>query len=257
MKKEYDEFIKTEEGQKALAEKKEDKAGKKDMKVKRAVKAAVKSVEKDDKLKKPMSSYWMWLGDHRQEIMDQLKKDGKGVGAPEVGTRAGQIWKNMSAEDKLPYETKAKKAKADHDAFLKTDEGATLMKEHKEAVSAASSEVKGQPPPEPKKSPTKRKVAGTTEVDQSKPSADQPKPSPEKKPRAKKAAKAVETEKKSLLDDAVLAEADTLGYKTTVQNLAARPEVAVKEFSGKQILDALKTSNGLVNKAKQILLAGA
>merc|ERR1711862_20412 len=60
-------FKETDEGKAALAAKKES----------RAIKAAVKAVEKDDKLKKPTSAYWMWLNDSRDKIKAELPEGHK------------------------------------------------------------------------------------------------------------------------------------------------------------------------------------
>jgi len=245
-----------------LEEKKGEKADKKEAKIKKEMKVAAKSVEKDEKLKKPQSAYWMWLGDNREKIMAELKKDGKSCGAPEVGKKAGATWAAMSPADKAPYEAKAKKAKDDYDAYIKSDAGAAALQQHKEAVSAAKSEVKGAPKPQPevKKSPSKRKseAADPQEDEEGEAKAEPEKKKAKAKAKSKgRAAKAAEPEPKSVLDAEILAEAEKLGYRTGIENLAGRPDIVAKSFNGKQLLEALKSSGGLVNKAKQQLLGGA
>merc|ERR1719392_188892 len=102
----YDKFIATDEGKKALGDKKAAKAeanaekakkeeeraeklaAKEERRNERACKAAVKAVEKDDALKKPQSAYWMWLGDNRERIVTML---GTGKGT-EVSKKGGEMW---------------------------------------------------------------------------------------------------------------------------------------------------------------------
>lgn len=263
-KKKYDEYLKTEEGQKALEEKKGERADKKDAKIKREMKVAAKSVEKDEKLKKPQSAYWMWLGDNRDKINAELKKEGKSCSVSDVGKKAGAMWGSLPAADKGPYEAKAKKTKDEYDAYIKSEAGSAALQQHKDAVSAAKQEVKGAPKPEleSKKSPVKRKAS---EKKDSQGAVAEGKVEPEepqmKKAKAKakgRAAKTTETEQqKNNLDPTVLAEADKLGYRTGIENLAGRPEIMAMSLNSKQLLEALKTSGGLVNKAKQQLLGGA
>jgi hypothetical protein len=288
-KKEFDEFLKTDEGQAAAAEKKGERQEKKQAKVKKEMKVAAKSVEKDEKLKKPTSSYWMWLNDNREKVVESLKKKGAKAGAADVGKAAGEMWKTLPTSEKAPYEAKSKAEREAYEAYIKTDEGAAALKAHKDAVVEAKSAVKGAPPVVEKKSPRKRKTEETEqEADEStkEPTPKKPKrakadesvkepkrakadesakePSPKKaspkkakgKGKGKANAKAPEQPSDSL-DNAVLADADKLGYKSAIQNLANRPDIATKKFQAEQILDALKASNGLVNKAKAILLAGA
>jgi len=55
-------------------------------------------------------------------------------------------------------------------------------------------------------------------------------------------------------DDAVLKEAEKLDYVWCLKNLACRPEIEASGVSQRAMLDALKRSDGLVNKAKHVLL---
>merc|ERR1712194_847645 len=119
-----------EEGQKALHEKKSAKADEKaektqkaeakaelfvqreEKKTERACKAAVKAVEKDDALKKPQSSYWLWLADNRESISKMVS--GK---ITEVSKKGGEMWKAPPADKRCPYEKKAKEQKDKYDAY--------------------------------------------------------------------------------------------------------------------------------------------
>jgi len=115
---------------KEKAQKKEQKCVAKEM---RECKAAVKAVEKDDKLKKPMTAYWMWLGENRERISAMV--GGKGS---DVAKKCGELWKKLSEKEKAPYEARASKAKVDYDAYIATPEGAAALKAYKDATAAVA-----------------------------------------------------------------------------------------------------------------------
>jgi len=148
----YDAYIATEEGQKALQEKKADKKGEKQAKQdqiaektkkkeekgiakeQRECKAAVKAVEKDDKLKKPLTSYFLWLNENRARITSLLG----GKGGSEVTKKGSEMWKQLPEKEKGLYEARTTKAKADYDAYIASPEGAAALKAYKEATSAVA-----------------------------------------------------------------------------------------------------------------------
>eukprot|EP00448_Togula_jolla_P023165 CAMPEP_0170590250 /NCGR_PEP_ID=MMETSP0224-20130122/11770_1 /TAXON_ID=285029 /ORGANISM="Togula jolla, Strain CCCM 725" /LENGTH=200 /DNA_ID=CAMNT_0010914035 /DNA_START=106 /DNA_END=708 /DNA_ORIENTATION=+ len=59
---------------------------------------------------KPQNAYWLWLADNRAAI---TKEAGSAVG-PVVSKLAGEKWKALSAEKKVPYEEKAAALKAEY-----------------------------------------------------------------------------------------------------------------------------------------------
>jgi len=178
----YDKFKETDEGKKALEEKKAaandvkagktakadakaDKIAKKDdRKNAIACKAAVKAVEKDDALKKPVSAYWMWLADNRERIVKIVGS----AACPAVAKKAGEMWKALSEADRQPHEKKAKDLKEAHDKFIATPEGQAAMKAFKDKVESAkdgfkpnnlqNKEAPAAPPPV---SPAGKKRKGT------------------------------------------------------------------------------------------------
>lgn len=181
----YEKFVATDEGKKALTEKKaasaeikNDKAQKAEAKEEkfrikeekqndRACKAAVKAVGKDDALKKPMTSYWMWLGDNRAKITSLV--GGKGS---DVAKKGGEMWKAVSNADKAPYEKKAKEQKEAYDKYIASPEGTAALKAFKDATSAAKDSFKPKEDPaetveedakEVKEAGTKRKASPQTE----------------------------------------------------------------------------------------------
>jgi len=148
----YDAFIGTEAGQKALQEKKAEQKGEKQAKLekeaekakaqeekqiareKRECKAAVKAVEKDERLKKPMTSYFAWLNDNRERITKMVG----GKGGPAVTKKGSEMWKELPASEKKPYDDRAQKQKAEYEAYIATPEGAAALKAFKEATSAVA-----------------------------------------------------------------------------------------------------------------------
>merc|ERR1712139_142654 len=177
----YDKFIATDEGKKALGDKKAAKAeanaekakkeeeraeklaAKEERRNERACKAAVKAVEKDDALKRPQSAYWLWLGDNRERIVTMLGT-GKGTAVSEKG---GEMWKALTDADRKPYEQRAKEQKNAYDKYIATDEGAAKLKAFKDATKAAKDQFK--PKDEKKDSPKKRaKSAGPSAAPSSK-----------------------------------------------------------------------------------------
>merc|ERR1712217_830392 len=148
----YDAYISTDAGKKALQEKKEEKKGEKQAKLdkdaekakakeekqiareKRECKAAAKAIEKDERLKKPPTAYFMWLNDNRDRITAMIG----GKGGPEVTKKGSELWKTLPEKEKAAYETKAKQKKEEYDAFVATPEGAAALKAYKEATAAVA-----------------------------------------------------------------------------------------------------------------------
>ena len=91
------------------------------------------------------------------------------------------------------------------------------------------------------------------------PPKDAPKDSPPaKKPKGRgKGSKPEQSQNGAQLDTVAVAQAAKLNLETALMNLAAREEIKAKGFSAAKLLTALQNSDGLVNKAKVALLAGA
>jgi len=121
-----------------------------------------KKVKDETKPKRPMSGYFLWLNENRENI----KKDNPGISITEVSKKAGELWREMS--DKTEWEKKALQAK---EAY------AVAMEEWKAAgggQAAAGDDDDDDKPSKPKKakktpskasvgnSPTKSAGAGST-----------------------------------------------------------------------------------------------
>merc|ERR1712113_549787 len=81
---------------------KAEKAVARKKKLKRSVKIAMHKVPRDKSLKKPLSGYMLWFKDARKTI--------KGKNVAEVGKKAGEMWKSMSADKKKPFADRAQEA---------------------------------------------------------------------------------------------------------------------------------------------------
>jgi len=257
-KEAFQKFKETDEGKAALASKKEEKQGKKHIQEKRAIKASVKSIEKDEKLKKPTSAYWMWLNDNRENIKAKLPQDHK---ITDVSKKGGEMWKALSEADKEPWEKKAKAAKDAHDEYLKSPEGQAAMKDYKEAVIGvkkdAKKEASGKAADEPKSPDTKTpesKKRGRESKNVDSPASGKAERQV-KKPRVAK-----EAPKDILSEDIIAAckaatKAGEPSMEGMLRKLLDTEKLAEKGLTPEQGLDALKSSGGLLNKARGMLVA--
>jgi hypothetical protein len=206
------------------SDKKKEKEGKKSKKA------------KDPNMpKKPAGGgYGRFLAENRAKIVASLPKDHK---ITDVTKAAGIQWKALSDAAKKPYEDAFVTAMAEFrkafEEYKAANPDVTDNSEEEEKSPAA----KGKQAKEPNSSKKRGKPSSTTTS-----------------PPAKRGAKNASTSKEVDIDAAVLKEAETLSFASKLRNLAARPDVASSGKSHKQMLDALKTSEGLVNKAKATLL---
>merc|ERR1712187_935336 len=81
------------------------------------------------KLKRPLSGYFTWLKDNRKSI--------KGKNVAEVGKKAGEMWKSLSAEKKKVYEDRAIKAKAEYMAYIAKVKETEGFKAYKDELAVA------------------------------------------------------------------------------------------------------------------------
>ena len=116
------------------AQKKEQRCIAKEM---RKCNAAVKAVEKDERLNKPLTAFWLWLKEDRENVATQV--GGKGS---EVAKKAGETWRTLLEEQKAPYEEQAKKLKSAYHEYLGTLEGAEALKAYKVKTAAVAYDEK-------------------------------------------------------------------------------------------------------------------
>merc|ERR1712187_329400 len=70
---------------------------------------------------------------------NRKKAKGKDIGA--IGKELGAMWKKLSDKDKKPYVDKAIKAKADHEAYLKSAAGLKVIGEYNAALKPAKEKL--------------------------------------------------------------------------------------------------------------------
>jgi len=184
--------------------------------------------------KRPPCAYFLFSNENREKIFTDIGSRDFG----QAGKRAGEMWKAMSEAEKEPYESRAKVAKEE---FEKT------VEEYKQTESYAAAQAAKTVKSSPIKTTqpvAKRAQAATTA-----------KSSPIKtaQPVAKRARKTNAAGDDNIVgvDAATLAEAGELAG--ALKNLAARPEAKGK--TSQEILKALRSSDGIVNKAKHLLSA--
>jgi len=142
--------------------------------------------------KKYQSAYFLWMADQREGLTAQ------GLGHKEVLKKCGELWKNVTAEEKKPYEDKAAIAKKAYavelEKYKKTDDykqytadKAEFMKQRSEKIKKAKKRARDDDDDAPpKKKAKKSKAKKTKKAKKSK--------SPKSKPKAPmKAAKAAST----------------------------------------------------------------
>merc|ERR1711920_941185 len=81
--------------------------------------------------------------------------------------------------------------------------------------------------------------------------------SPKATGKAKGKAKAKEGKQEDVIDAKVLKMAQDKNLESQLMNLAKREDIKAAGHTAEKVLGALQQSGGLVNKAKQILMAGA
>lgn len=211
-------------------EKKEAKQAKDDKKAKKDAR------KNSGAPKRPPSGYWLWQVESRETLIKQAGTNKIGV----IGKLAGEEWAKLPAEQKAPFEKRAEEAKAEYTKALAEWKASNPGGDKDEGENAEGDEDDSA---EAMESPPKkvRKV-------------ESPKSGSKPQPKAKAASKKG-VSKVDEIDPEALKLAQGLGLETALRNLASRAEV--KTHSTDAMLKALQNSGGLVNKAKQALLAGA
>merc|ERR1712070_662424 len=160
-KEAYEKFKATDAGKKALEEKKAEKQDAKQAKVKRDAKKAVKAIDKDEKLKKPQSAYFIFANAKREEVQKMLGVKDFGP----VTTKIGAMWKALSDADRKPWNDKAQEQKDAYEKYIKSPDGAAALQAYKDEVKEAKATVKGKRAagvegPEAKRAKTATATAG-------------------------------------------------------------------------------------------------
>jgi len=191
------------------------------MKLKEAKKA---SKDKDAPKRPAGGAYGQFLAEKREEIKKSLPA---GHSITDVAKKAGEMWKSLPADGRQKFEEAYKTAQEEY-------------KRQMEVYSAQKMDLPLHETTTPPKEAQKRK-GDAAQQGQS------------------KRGRPTKTSGKEGLEfsEEVLAKARAAGYEAQFQNLASRPEIIATGSSPETLLKALVTSGGLVNPAKQALLAGA
>ncbi|KAL5264743.1 hypothetical protein ACHWQZ_G005724 [Mnemiopsis leidyi] len=76
---------------------------------------AQRKAERDpNKPKKPPTAYFLWLGVNRANIKDK----NPGITVTEIAKKAGEMWRNLDADEKQEFEDKANKMKEEYNAAI-------------------------------------------------------------------------------------------------------------------------------------------
>jgi len=230
---------------------------KKDAKQAKVDKKAKKEARKNSGApKRPPSAFWLWQTENREDL---IKKAGTNK-IPVIGKLAGELWSKLPAAQKTPFEKRAETAKAEYTKALAewkaaNPEGGEEEEEEEgndDAEDGAATKVESPPKKARKVEPAKAEAkAAPAKVE-----PETKKATPKAKGKAKAAAKD-KAPQVDEIDPAALKAAQGLGLEGALRNLATRAELKDSGHSADAMLKALQSCGGLVNKAKQALLAGA
>jgi hypothetical protein len=193
---------------------------------KRKADADAKLKKDKDAPKKPAGGgYGQFLAENRAELMKSLPAGSNAIA--DLAKAAGAQWKILSEEEKKPYEDK--------------------YKEKMQAYRVAMVEHTAKAGPQKAMTPKKAKAAVKTDKT--------PTPSkPAKSAKGKVSGATPAAKAEVFIESKVLAEAAKLGYEAALRNLAGRADVKGLKKLDRDLLEAIKTSRGLVNPARYALL---
>ena len=184
--------------------------------------------------KRPLGAYPQWLADNRAMLTEKVMKQhsvDKTKAFLMLYKEGKQFYDALPPAEKKKCEDQAAAAKVKFQADMKE------WKENSKGGEVAAAEENAEDedneegqPPQPKRARKGEKTAPAAKVRKS---------------------KVVENDD---IDESVLSEARKLGWESALQNLARRPDV--KEFgkTDMELLAAIKSSGGLVNSARHVLL---
>merc|ERR1711862_898510 len=175
-----------------------------------------------------MGAYMAYLDELRPSLTKEVPQGEKQT--LWVSKTASERWKALSEEGRRPYEEKSAALKKEYEVQLeefKVNGGATKKMTENES---------------PKKKARKERSVTTPEKNE-----------PVKGTGVRRK-NTTPSKQDLMIDVAVLTEATKLGFEGSLKNLAGRADVVGSGKSSKELLDALKVSNGLVNPAKRALL---
>eukprot|EP00746_Dinoflagellata_sp_MGD_P125505 gnl/MRDRNA2_/MRDRNA2_60267_c0_seq1.p1 gnl/MRDRNA2_/MRDRNA2_60267_c0~~gnl/MRDRNA2_/MRDRNA2_60267_c0_seq1.p1 ORF type:complete len:340 (+),score=150.03 gnl/MRDRNA2_/MRDRNA2_60267_c0_seq1:90-1109(+) len=230
--------------------------------------------------KPPSSAFWIYNLDpsERSKAEKVLKDAGEEASYKIINKKIAEIWKALSESEKEPWNEKLKKLTTEYEEKRKIWEAtpefvefSKLEKEQKDAAKEQKAKEKAEEKEAAKEEKKAAKEAEKEEKKAAKETKKAAKESPKKReagkedssssPPAKKAKveKPTKAGKKAKPQDLeieadVLKKAQGLGLESSLRNLMNRPDVMDKGFEQAHLLQVLEKNEGLVNKAKYVLL---
>lgn len=189
------------------------------------------------KRKRTPTAYALFAIDdaQRRKAAQQCQAAGAETGAKHIAVALREMWKAMSDLEKAPYEELRERARN-----IVVEAPATKS-EAADVTDADSMESAEQVATvTPSKATTKKRAREGC-------------PGESATKRGRAAGKPLQAAYPEI-EEEVLEEARSLGLERSLKNLAARSEVQSKGSSAQEMLHALRMAEGLVNKAKQLLL---
>lgn len=218
---------------------------------------------------KPTTAYSAYMQDAQQKdkAVALLKADGKEVSGKLIAAKLGEIWKSFGAAERAPYQEQQLRENLEfvqkQKEWQSTPEFAELQRVTKEqaavkkAVEAMKAADEAARLEKEKQEKRRAMIAQRRATAQAKKAETQKAddPTPVKKPRpTSRVSKGAAGPPQPHIDEKVLLEAAKLDMEAGLRNLASRAVVMASGKSSRAILDALKSSNGLVNPAQRTLL---
>lgn len=212
--------------------------------------------------KKPQSSYSMWLCENRRSVSDRLVAEGNSKPSfADIGRAASKTWLALTVEQKAPYvercnllNTKFKELnracqeyKQEH---MKATTGTANLATTSASARRRTTRRAKKCEPEPSQAPEEKATASSTNARTPRKRASQasrPWPTPMK-------AKKAPAEQTTYLDLALVAEAAEANLAGALCKLVEREDM--KPYSQRVLLNALVASGGLLQPAREAVLAG-
>ncbi|XP_063676350.1 FACT complex subunit SSRP1-like [Bolinopsis microptera] len=144
---------------------------------------AQRKAERDpNKPKKPPTAYFLWLGVNRGSIKDK----NPGITVTEIAKKAGEMWRGLTADDKLEYEGKANQMKEEYNvSIIEYNKNLALNPRPVSSSPIVTKKKSSKPSSKPSSTAYKSKEMINTDDDLSTDSEEEkplkPKPSPPKK----------------------------------------------------------------------------
>jgi len=199
-------------------------------------------------------AYGQFLKNQREEIKKSLPANHK---ITDVTKKASEIWKKIGEADMAKWSKMYEKAKVDYAEAIEKfkADGGVVIRAGKSAGSKGEVDECDDKADEdsPKKSTKKSPKKSPPTKSEKKDAGDVVKPSPKAKAAGKR--KAIKADEKGMeLGEPTLKQARNLGFESQLVNLSKRSDVMSSGKTPEDLLKALESSGGLVNKARAALL---